>query len=94
MRIDQSLPGSELVEKGLADLAANQVTEASLLLQISGPRLRRLGIEIPDAQPSRPYEHQLYELLEDRVGHDAHSQYNSLIRRIVSFASALEREQR
>jgi hypothetical protein len=31
-------------------------------------------------------------LLEERLGNGAHSYYNSLIRRIVSFAHALERE--
>jgi hypothetical protein len=31
--------------------------------------------------------------LEQRLGAAAHSYYNSLIRRIVSFARALEREQ-
>src|SRR6266568_672727 len=35
----------------------------------------------------------LYAHFEERLGNGAHSYYNSLIRRIVSYAHALEREQ-
>lgn len=86
------LPGTELVEQGLADLKANRETEAALLVLIAAPRLKDLGIEVPTRDFPRPYEHQLYTRLEERLGTDAHSQYNSLIRRIVSFAHALERQ--
>jgi hypothetical protein len=84
------LPGAELVEQGLADLKENRETDAALLVLIASPRLRDLGIEVPARDSPRPYEHQLYSRLEERYGTDAHSQYNSLIRRIVSFARALE----
>jgi hypothetical protein len=87
------LPGQELVEQGLADLAQRQETDNSLLVLIAGPQLRRLGFEIPERPSSTPYEHQLYTRLEDRLGHGAHSFYNSLIRRIVSYTRALEHEQ-
>ena len=86
------LPGEELVEQGLADLAKGQVSELSLLVLIAAPRLRRLGMVVPDPVFPRPYEHQLYERLEQRLGPGAHSYYNSLIRRIVSYARGLERE--
>ena len=86
----KDLPGADLVEQGLADLAQNRLTELSLLLLVAAPRLKTLGIEVPDLAASRP-EHQLYELLEARFGSEAHSQYNSLIRRIVSYSRALER---
>jgi hypothetical protein len=86
------LPGEELVQQGLADLSENRETECSLLLLIAAPRLRRLGIQIPDRPSPRPYEHQLYARLDQRLGNAAHSYYNSLIRRIVSYARALERE--
>ena len=84
------LPGEDLVTQGLADLANNRPTALSFLVLAAAPRLRRLGFEIPDrvAQP----EHQLYSILEEHFGTDAYSQYNSLIRRIVSYARALERE--
>ena len=87
------LPGEELVEQGLADLSQGRVTDCSLLVLIAAPRLRRLGIEIPDQTPPRPYEHELYARLAERLGDAAHSHYNSLIRRIVSYARALEQEE-
>jgi len=91
---EPSLPGEELVNAGLADLAAGHETDDALILQIAGPRLRSLGIAIPCPAGPRPFEHLLYERLEARLGSAAHSHYNSLIRRIVSFARALEQEQR
>ena len=89
---EAELPGQELVEQGLADLARNQITDCSLLVLIAAPRLRRLGMDIPARDFPRPYEHQLYERLNERLGTAAHSRYNSLIRRIVSYARARERE--
>ncbi len=86
------LPGEELVSEGLSDLAHDRVSDASLLVLIAAPRLRRLGIEVPTPRYSGPCEHQLYDRLEKRLGLAAHSHYNSLIRRIVSYARALERE--
>jgi hypothetical protein len=92
MNAKDLLPGHELVEEGLRDLAANRVTDCSLLLQIAAPKLAGLGVPIQVLQPATPYEHQLYERLEERLGSGAHSYYNSLIRRIVSYAHALERQ--
>ncbi len=90
---DAFLPGADLVAQGLADLAQNRPTELAFLLLIAAPRLRPLGVSVPDPGFPRPSEHQLYNLLEQRLGSGAHSGYNSLIRRIVSYAQALEREQ-
>lgn len=91
---ENSLPGSDLVRQGLADLARGERSEPALLVLIGSPRLRRLGVAVPETEtPSPPFEHQLYELLETRLGSGAHSYYNSLIRRLVSYEHALEREQ-
>ena len=87
------LPGEELVNEGLRDLAGGRTSDASLLVLIAGPRLRRLGVRVPELPSSRPWEHLLYERLEQRLGSAAHAHYNSLIRRVVSYARALEREQ-
>jgi len=87
------LPGEELVNQGLADLAKNQKTDCAWLVLIASPRLVRLGISVPIPDWPRPYEHQLYDLLEQRLGDDTHSHYNSLLRRMASYAQALEREQ-
>ena len=90
---DRFLPGEELASEGLSDLAHGRISDASLLVLIAAPRLRRLGIAIPGQRSAQPFEHQLYDRLDQRLGPAAYSYYNSLIRRIVSFARALEREQ-
>jgi len=48
--------------------------------------LRGLGFEVPDT-PEFP-EDRLYEKLATEHGNAAHSQYNALIRRLVSFERA------
>ena len=86
------LPGEELVNRGLSDLAQGRISDSSLLVLIAAPRLRRLGIQVPEGDYPKPYEHQLYGRLEERLGAAAHSAYNGLLRRIVSYSRALERE--
>ncbi|HEV2391138.1 MAG TPA: hypothetical protein VG146_02110 [Verrucomicrobiae bacterium] len=88
-----TMPGEDLVREGLKDLSQDQRTDCALLVLIAAPRLRRLGIRVPTPRFPGPYEHQLYARIEERLGAGAHSYYNGLIRRIVSFARALEREQ-
>lgn len=90
---EPSMPGEELVRQGLADLAAGRETDLALLILIAAPRLKRLGICVPEQIRTRPCEHELYARLDQRLGTAAHSSYNSLIRRIVSYARALEHEQ-
>jgi len=87
--VPSDLPGHELVSKGLADLAAGRESEASLLVQMAAPRLRALGFDVPGARSGPPSHHRLYELLSEDGG-GAHSRYNALIARIVSFARAAE----
>jgi hypothetical protein len=87
------LPGEELVEQGLADLAENRKSDSAWLVLIASPRLKRLGISLDVPDWPRPYEHQLYDQLEERLGDGAHSYYNSLLRRMASYAQALEQEQ-
>jgi hypothetical protein len=84
----EALPGFDLVEKGLADLALGVESEAALLVSIGAPRLRRLGIPVAAAFDSP--EHRLYELLRKEDPDGAHSRYNALIRRLVSFERAAE----
>ncbi len=83
-----NLPGHELVRAGLGDLASGRQTEASLLVEMAAPRLRALGLSVPDAA-REDASHRLYELLSDGGG-DAYSRYNALVRRMVSFARAAE----
>lgn len=81
------LPGADLIAAGLADLARGVESETALLVSVGAPRLNALGVKAENAFPEA--ERRLYELLE-RVDSDAaHSRYNALIRRLVSFERAL-----
>jgi len=84
------LPGEELVTKGLADLAAEIESIEALLVSIGASRLAELGLDVPRPRPSP--EHRLYELLREDDPDGAHSRYNALVRRLVSFERALECE--
>lgn len=84
-----ALPGEELIETGLQDLRAGRETTAALLVAIGAPRLRQLGIELPDQLPENA-EHRLYALLAQAESDSAHSRYNALIRKLVSFERAAE----
>jgi len=87
--MDAVLPGEELIETGLIDLRAGRETIEALLVAIGSPRLRRLGLELPDQLPLNP-EHRLYELLAKDDPDSAHSRYNAYIRRLVSYERAAE----
>ena len=83
------LPGDDLIEQGIADLRAGKESTAALLVCIGAPRLRRLGLELPNNLPPNP-EHRLYDLLAESDQDSAHSRYNALIRKLVSFERAAE----
>jgi hypothetical protein len=80
------LPGEELVEQGIDDLRARRETPAALLVSIGSPRLRMLGVDVPE--PFVRPEHRLYELLARADADAAHGRYNALIRRLVSYERA------
>jgi hypothetical protein len=84
----RGLPGQDLVEAGLADLERGIDSVPALLVSIGAPRLRRIGVSIPKAIPSP--ERRLYERLAAEDPDSAHSRYNALIRRLVSFERAAE----
>lgn len=86
--VPAGLPGHELVSAGLADLAKGRESESSLLVAMAAPRLRALGFDVPAGGGERP-SHRLYELLAKDDG-GAHSRYNALVGRVVSFARAAE----
>jgi hypothetical protein len=83
------LPGGDLVEKGLADLEQRRETQEALLVAIGAPRLRVAGVPVPDETIPNP-ERRLYELLALEDEDSAHSRYNALVRRLVSFEDAAE----
>ncbi len=85
--MDPSLPGADLVEKGLDDLEAGAESQEALLVSIGAPRLAMLGV--PIRNPIKDPETRLYALLSATNEDAAHSRYNALVRRLVSFERAL-----
>lgn len=86
----QGLPGEEFAQAGLEDWSRGEETVAALLMQIASPCLERVGLRLPPMPPSElDSEIRLYRLLQPIHGNAAHSQYNALLRRLVSFERAL-----
>lgn len=81
--VEQRLPGADLIQRGIVDLRAGTETVEALLVSIGATRLRSLGVEM--SAPIDSPEHKLYRLLAQEKGNGAHSAYNALIRRLVSF---------
>lgn len=86
--VPTNLPGHDLVTAGLADLRAGRDTDLALLVAMAAPRLRALGLDVPDTIAGTP-SHRLYDSLSE-AGPGAHSRYNALVARMVSFARAAE----
>ena len=80
------LPGGEIVDAGLADLATGKPTVESLLISLAAPRLRREGVPV-GAVHDNPEEN-LYNLLAQSAGELGHARYGAYLRRMVSFADA------
>jgi hypothetical protein len=89
MRVVESLPANDLVTAGILDLQNQRETIPALLVAVGAPKLRHLGVSLPSTLPSNP-EHRLYDLLSLEGSDSAHSKYNALIRKLVSFQRALE----
>lgn len=86
--ISDALPGADLIREGLRDLERGVESVPALLVLVGAPRLRRLGLDVPDT--AYLPEHRLYDLLAVDDPDSAHSRYNALIRRLVSFERAAE----
>jgi hypothetical protein len=82
----RAAPGADLVERGIDDLRHERDSVEALLVSIGAPRLAAVGIAVPTPIPSP--EHKLYARLARERANGAHSAYNSLIRRLVSFERA------
>jgi hypothetical protein len=85
----ENFPGGDLVREGLDDLSRDIESVPALLVSIGAPRLRRIGMKVPETAFPEP-EHRLYEMLAKTDPDSAHSRYNALIRRLVSFERAAE----
>ena len=81
------LPGGEMVDAGLDDLAADRVTPASLVVSLAAPRLRREGVPLPRTCFPDAERH-LYRRLEELHGELAHARYLAHLRQAASFANA------
>jgi hypothetical protein len=81
------LPGGEIIDAGLAALAAGEESVESLLVSLAAPRLRREGVPLPrNLLPDA--EMRLYHLLEETSGDLAHARYLAYLRQATSFADA------
>lgn len=84
-----ALPGADLVLKGLRDLESGADSVEALLVQVGAPKLRSLGIDLRTEPSAASPEHRLYARLSADEAGNAHSRYNALVRRLVSFERAL-----
>ena len=84
----ERIPGADLISEGLRDLADGRESDAALIVRIGEPRLTALGITVPAGTLVPHPEHRLYERLAADDSLTAHSRYNALIRRLVSFERA------
>jgi len=84
----EGLPGAEFVARGIDDLSRAVASKEALLVSIGVARLRRIGLQIPEALSSP--EDRLYALLAASDPDSAHSRYNALVRRLVSFERSAE----
>jgi hypothetical protein len=76
------------VRNGIDDLRNHRMTTAALLVAIGAPKLKQLGIDVPEHDFGCP-EHRLYDLLTTDGPDSAHSRYNALIRKLVSYERAV-----
>lgn len=88
MEVSDALPGADLIRAGLRDIRDGVESIEALLVLVGAPRLRRIGFDVPDT-PYYP-EDRLYEKLAAENSDSAHSRYNALIRKLVSFERAAE----
>jgi hypothetical protein len=80
------LPGGEIVDAGLADLANGQVSAESLAVSIAMPRLRREGVPLVPTHDDP--EDRLYGLLSQQSADLAHARYGAYLKQMSSFANA------
>jgi hypothetical protein len=80
------LPGGDIVDAGLADLADGKVTAESLVVSLAAPRLRREGVPLGSVHANP--EDRLYDLLSRSAGDLAHARYGAYLRQAASFSDA------
>ena len=81
------LPGGEIIDAGLAALAAGEESVESLVVSLAAPRLKREGVPLPH-DVIADADLRLFRLLERTSGDLAHARYLAYLRQIASFADA------
>lgn len=81
------MPGGEIIDAGLADLAGGRETPESLVVSLAAPRLRREGVPLPSAVIADA-DVRLYRLLEEGGVDLAHARYLAYLQQASSFADA------
>ena len=87
------LPGAELVAAGVAALQRGERTTEALLVALAAPRLRDIGLRIPEAADGIAWPN-LAPYATVCAGGGGHFEYNALLGRMSSSADAAERSQR
>jgi hypothetical protein len=81
------LPGGELIDTGLADLARNEATPESFAVSLAASRLHHEGVPVRVSMPNP--EQGLYDALCKSSGDLAHERYGAYLAQVASFADAL-----
>ena len=80
------LPGGDIVDAGLKDLAAGIESPQSLAVSLAAPRLRREGVPVGATLPDA--DDRLYALLSASQDDLAHARYLAWLDQLASFADA------
>lgn len=88
---DLGLPGWEIVDKGLFDLAAGKTDSIDALAVAEvQPRLRYLGVPVPrTTETIIEARKKLYRIVEVQNGEMAHERFSAILQRVDSFCDAL-----
>ena len=88
----RELPGQEIIDQGLEDLAQGKLdTPEVMLLSIARSKLIYLGVALPLERLSQIDEPELtlYQLMRERYPSNPFSQYKALRRRLAKLEHAL-----
>jgi hypothetical protein len=80
------LPGGDIIDAGLADLARGTTSTQSLAVSLAAPRLRREGV--PVGTTLEDPDNRLYDLLASANSDLAHGRYLAWLQQLESFADA------
>ena len=85
-----SMPGAQMVVKGLEDMENGSASVEYYLARIASPVLVKAGL-LNKVSTSIDDEINLYQLLNTKDEPNAYGKYNSLMRLLVSFETCMKR---